>query len=174
MARFRQVLNRLLEDAVLILFSLLCILVFGEVVARYVFNYPFFWSEELTVYTFTWVSFLGAALALKNNRHVVVGVFVSWLPRTGQYAVTLIADLIVAAFLALLLIQSVRFWELSHTVRSITLEIPLSFVSGSLVAMALLMLFYLGDGMVQRYRAFRIGGPLSAETAGASVDEVMT
>jgi TRAP-type C4-dicarboxylate transport system permease small subunit len=88
--------------------------------------------------------------------------------------VTVFADLIVAAFLALLLIQSVLFWELSHTVRSIALEIPLSFVSGSLVAMALLMLFYLGDGMLQRYRAFRIGGPLSAETAGASVDEVMT
>lgn len=33
----------------LVLFSLLCILVLGEVVARSLFNNPFFWSEELTV-----------------------------------------------------------------------------------------------------------------------------
>jgi TRAP-type C4-dicarboxylate transport system permease large subunit len=32
----------------LVLFSLLCIRVFGEVVARYLFNNPCFWSEELT------------------------------------------------------------------------------------------------------------------------------
>jgi TRAP-type transport system small permease protein len=162
-----------LENSVLILFTLLCILVFGEVVARYIFNNPFFWSEELTIYTFTWVSFLGAALALKNNRHVVVNVFVSWLPRTGQYLATLAADLIVLAFLVLLLVQSVRFWELSHTLRSIALDIPLSFVSASLVAMACLMIFFLGDSLVQKYRNFRAGRELTG-TEAVSIDEVMT
>lgn len=171
--RFRGVLTRVLENSVLILFALLCILVFGEVVARYIFNNPFFWSEELTIYTFTWVAFLGAALALKNNRHVVVNVFVSWLPRTAQYVATLMADLIVLAFLVLLLVQSVLFWELSHTLRSIALNIPLSFVSGSLVVMACIMIFYLCDSVVQKYRHFRTGRDADGPEA-VSVDEVMT
>ena len=175
MARFRSLMNRLLENLVLILFSLLCILVLGEVIARYVFNNPYFWSEELTIYTFTWVSFLGAVLALKNNRHVLVGVFVSWLPRTAQYVATLLADVIVLGFLILLLVQSVLFWELSHSLRSIALNIPLSFVSASLVAMAVLMIFYLGDAIVQKHRAFRTGKPWPGETeAAVSVDEIMT
>ena len=175
MARFRSLVNRLLENVVLVLFSLLCLLVFGEVVARYVFNNPYFWSEELTIYTFTWVAFLGAALALKNNRHVVVGVFVSWMPRTAQYLATLLADAIVLGFLFLLLVQSVLFWEMSHSLRSIALNIPLSFVSASLVAMAGLMIFYLGDAMVQKRRAFRAGKPWpgTGDTA-VSVDEIMT
>jgi len=174
-ARFRSLMNRLLENVVLVLFSLLCILVFGEVIARYVFNNPFFWSEELTIYTFTWVSFLGAALALKNNRHVLVGVFVSWLPRTAQYAATLLADVIVMGFLILLLVQSILFWELSHSLRSIALNIPLSFVSASLVVMAGLMIFYLGDAIVQKHRAYRMRKPWPIETdAAVSVDEIMT
>lgn len=175
MVRLRAVVNRLLENIVLVLFSLLCILVFGEVVARYVFNNPYFWSEELTIYTFTWVSFLGAALALKNNRHVLVGVFVSWLPRTAQYVTTLLADVIVMGFLVLLLVQSILFWELSHSLRSIALNIPLSLVSASLVLMAGLMIFYLGDAIVQKHRAFRTGKPWPGETeAAVSVDEIMT
>jgi TRAP-type transport system small permease protein len=174
-AKLRAVIDRLLENICLALFSFLCILVFGEVVARYLFNHPYFWSEELTIYTFTWVAFLGAALALKNNRHVVVTYFVSLLPRSAQYVATLLSDLIVLAFLALLLVQSVLFWELSHSLRSIALNIPLSFISASLVAMALLMMFYLGDAVLQKFKAFRRGGSFPAETkAGPSVDELMT
>jgi TRAP-type transport system small permease protein len=172
--RFRAGMSRLLENIVLVLFGFLCFLAFGEVVARYVFNSPFFWSEELTIYTFTWVSFLGAALALKHNRHVVVTYFISLLPRVGQYVAILIADLIVLAFLGLLLVQSVLFWGLSHTLRSIALNIPLSFVSASLVVMAALMIFYLADAMVQKYRAFRAGKSLLSIVGPASADELMT
>jgi TRAP-type C4-dicarboxylate transport system permease small subunit len=167
-------MNRGLENIVLVLFAFLCFLAFGEVIARYVFNAPFFWSEELIIYTFTWVSFLGAALALKNNRHVVVTYFISLLPRVGQYVAILIADLIVLTFLGLLLVQSVLFWGLSHTLRSIALNIPLSLISASLVVMAVLMIFYLVDAMVQKYRAFRAGKSLLSIVGPASADELLT
>ena len=153
----KTTLNRLLEHITIALFAVLCTVVFGEVVARYVFNRPYFWSEEVTVYTFTWVAFLGSAMALRDNRHIGISYFVSLLPLLAQRVVAIIADLIVLAFLGLLLVQSVKFCLMNHSVASIALQIPLSYVSGSLVVMTLFMAWYAVEGLLERIRALRAG-----------------
>ena len=153
----KATLNRLLEHITIALFAILCTVVFGEVVARYLFNRPYFWSEEVTVYTFTWVAFLGSAMALRDNRHIGISYFVSLLPLLAQRVVAIIADLIVLAFLGLLLVQSVKFCLMNHSVASIALQIPLSYVSGSLVVMTLLMAWYAVEGLLEKVRALRAG-----------------
>jgi TRAP-type C4-dicarboxylate transport system permease small subunit len=166
-------MTRWLEHAVIGLFTLLCTVVFGEVVARYVFNHPYFWSEEITVYTFTWVAFLGAALALRSGRHVSISYFVSRMPATGQAMAGLLADGLVLAFLVLLAVQGVRFCLMNHTLASIALNIPLSFVSASLIVMTTAMMLYTAASIWAKVRALgsgRIGGAVS----DTSVDERMT
>lgn len=48
------------------------VLVFAQVVARYVFNEPRAWVEELCTYIFIWIVFMGASSAMKLDRHIRV------------------------------------------------------------------------------------------------------
>lgn len=166
-------LNRLLENVTIALFAVLCVVVFGEVVARYVFNHPYFASDEVTVYTFTWVAFLGSALALRDNRHIGISFFVSLLPPAAQTVVGVITDLIVLAFLGLFLVQSVRFCLMNHSVASIALQIPLSYVSGSLVVMIALMIWYTLDSLVGKIRALRAGAEGVVASDGSATEKMI-
>jgi TRAP-type C4-dicarboxylate transport system permease small subunit len=161
--------NRLLENVTIGLFGVLCIVVFGEVVARYLFNHPFFWSDEVTVYVFTWVAFLGSALALRDNRHIGISFFVERLPRGAQGVLGIFADAIVLAFLGLFLVQSVKFCQMNHTVASISMQVPLSFVSASLVVMNALMIWYTLESLTGKARRLWSG----TYAAQASVEPVI-
>lgn len=166
-------LNRLLENITIALFAMLCAVVFGEVVARYVLNRPYFWSDEITVYLFTWVSFLGAALALRDNRHIGISVFVSKLPRTLQGVLGIFGDGVVLAFLGLFLVQSVRFCRMNNTVASIALQIPLSYVSASLVVMIVLMIWYTLESLAGKVRELRSGAVAAVASDASATEKVI-
>ena len=48
------------------------VLVFFQVVMRYVFQNSLSWSEELARYIFLWQTWLGASYAVKEHRHLRV------------------------------------------------------------------------------------------------------
>ncbi|MDD5703671.1 MAG: TRAP transporter small permease [Dehalococcoidales bacterium] len=82
------------------LFSL--ILVFVQVVMRYIFNYSLSWSEELARYIFVWQSWLGFCLALRHGKHIRVDIVSHWLSPKLKIAFELIAwslSLIMVLFL---------------------------------------------------------------------------
>ena len=56
------------------LMAAMAVLVFANVVSRYVFNYSFIWVEELSRYMMIWVGFLGAGLVLRVGAHIAVDV----------------------------------------------------------------------------------------------------
>jgi TRAP-type C4-dicarboxylate transport system permease small subunit len=53
----------------------LVIVVFLQVVTRYVFHTPFLWSEEVARFLFLWVALMGASLSVKNERHFTIELF---------------------------------------------------------------------------------------------------
>jgi TRAP-type C4-dicarboxylate transport system permease small subunit len=55
-------------------------LAFINVVTRYVVNYSFAFTEELTVYLFVWMTLLGTSIAFRDNSHMRVTLFFDKLP----------------------------------------------------------------------------------------------
>jgi tripartite ATP-independent transporter DctM subunit len=53
------------------------IVLFGGVVARYVFHAPIIWSDELASILFLWLSMLGAVVALRRGEHMRMTAFVA-------------------------------------------------------------------------------------------------
>jgi TRAP-type transport system small permease protein len=49
---------------------------FGQVIARYVFEIPFPWAEELARFTLIWFSFLGSIELAILDEHIDIDVFV--------------------------------------------------------------------------------------------------
>lgn len=97
------------------LMAAMSVLVFANVVSRYVFNYSFIWVEEVTRYMMVWVGFIGSGLVLRYGAHIAVEAFQDLLPtRAAQVTRAIVVLVLAATFIAMtwLGVQYVRFaWE---------------------------------------------------------------
>jgi TRAP-type C4-dicarboxylate transport system permease small subunit len=55
------------------LFGVLVIAVFAQVVARYVFNLPPAWTEELARFCQVWIILLASSICIRKGSHLAVG-----------------------------------------------------------------------------------------------------
>lgn len=80
------------------------ILVFAQVIMRYVFRYSLSWTEELARYIFVWQIWLGASLGVKYRKHIRVELINSLLSvkwRQRIEIVVLVLWLIMTMFLSI-------------------------------------------------------------------------
>ena len=66
MGRAEAWLVRANQALIIGLMAVMAVLVFVNVVTRYVFNHSIIWVEELTQYQMIWITYLGAGLALRR------------------------------------------------------------------------------------------------------------
>lgn len=64
--------------------ALMVVMVFGNVVLRYVFNSGITVSEELSRWLFVWMTFLGAVVAVREHGHLGTDVVVGRLGERGR------------------------------------------------------------------------------------------
>ncbi len=75
---------KLLECLLVVLLGAMVVMVFGNVVLRYVFNSGITVSEELSRWAFVWMTFLGAIVAIKEGGHLGTDMLVGRLGPTGK------------------------------------------------------------------------------------------
>jgi TRAP-type C4-dicarboxylate transport system permease small subunit len=75
---------RVVEILIAALLAVMVLMVFGNVVLRYVFNSGIIVSEEVSRWLFLWVTFLGAIVALKEHGHLGSDFLISRLPVLGK------------------------------------------------------------------------------------------
>ena len=136
-------LDWLLDKITLALLTILLLVVGLQIFARYVLNHSLFWSEELARYLFIYLVFLGAAMVLRQERHIQVSAFVDRLPARMRSAVIVLGDLLMLGFVASVFVQGVRLAGMVWTVPTAAMEIPwtlvyLGIVSG-MAAMVLVL-----------------------------------
>lgn len=99
-------------------------LLFGGVIARYVFSQPVGWIDEAVSFAFIWVAMLGSVLAMHRNEHLRLTMFVDMLRpqiRTYVHAFALVA---VAVFLMGLIYPAIEHVESEWIMRTPALDIP--------------------------------------------------
>jgi TRAP-type C4-dicarboxylate transport system permease small subunit len=93
-----------IEDALLAFATaLLAVLLFANVLLRYVFRSPFAWMEEGIVAIFVWLVFIGVSAAFRSHQHLRIDVLVRFLPRPAAAAVGALAVAVTFAILGLLI-----------------------------------------------------------------------
>ena len=80
------------------LMAVMALVTFGQVVARYVFNYSFVWALELTGVMFAWLIFVGMAYGVRVGAHIGVDAVVRLLPARGARVLGVIAALLCIAY----------------------------------------------------------------------------
>ncbi len=94
------------EENILIYSYLLVIpLLTAQVIFRYVLNNSLTWSEELVRYIFIWQVWLGAALCVKENRHIRIDVFTNKLSPNVYRVFEIIITMISIAFCVFMIMK---------------------------------------------------------------------
>lgn len=98
------------ETLIALLFGMMTLLTFANVIARYIFNSNILWSLELTVFLFGWMVLLGASYEVKKNAHLGVDMVINILPPHLRRLTGLLAVTVCICFCFLMLKGSWDYW----------------------------------------------------------------
>ncbi len=87
----KKFLNSLEEGIISLLLASMTLLVFVEVVFRFVFTMGISWAQELTLHLSAWMVLFGASYGVKVGSHIGVDALVKLLPRTGRRVISGVA-----------------------------------------------------------------------------------
>ena len=147
-----KLLIKIIEKLISILFISMCMLVFLQVVLRYFFNSPIFWIEDYSLSVFTWVSFVGAALALRKSRHARITVLIDKFPKAVRTKVEIGGQILVAVISCMIFIQSLKYNNLAKTFTLAAMKIPKSFVSSAITFGSVMMFIFSIEAIVDIIR----------------------
>ena len=92
MKAIEKYLMQAMNTIIVVSLALMVIMVFSNVVLRYVFNSGITVTEELSRFLFLWLIFIGAIVAMKESAHLGVDTLVARLPRSGKVACVLLSN----------------------------------------------------------------------------------
>lgn len=125
-------LDRVLEKfecrLIVFLLSLMIILSFGQMVSRNLFHQALVWGDILLRQLVLWTGFLGASLAVRQNKHISIDVFSNFLSPNSKnkvFTFTHITTAIISGFLAWAAWSFVQFEKESESI--LFLDLPVWF-----------------------------------------------
>jgi TRAP-type C4-dicarboxylate transport system permease small subunit len=143
-------LNRICEVAVVILLSAMAVVVFLQVLFRYVLHLPLFWTEEFARYCLVWASLLGAAIALKRGEHIAVTFLLDTFPKKAASASTMVAQVSVILILTVMVWGGIKLVLVTSAQISPALRISMAIPYLALPVGAVIMLFHVVSSLMQR------------------------
>ena len=80
------------------LMSLMTVLIFAQVIMRYVFHSSLSWSEELSRYVFIWLIYIGVSYGSKQMKHLKIEAGLSIFPSAVRPYIVIIGDILFLVF----------------------------------------------------------------------------
>ena len=120
---------------------LLIVITFTGAVARYFFNSPFVWQEEVQLALIMWCVFLGGSVAFRQGEHIAIELLYDIFPPKFKAAVDIVIYIVVMAVLAFVTKNGVAM-VLQFAQRNRTtdiLHIPLEYIYSAIPAGCALM-----------------------------------
>ncbi len=99
MPRALRALGLVIDAALVVAAAIITVLIFFNVLSRFIFDWDVAWSGELVTFCLVWGSFLGGTAALQRGAHMRVGELIEALPGRARLA---LEALVLVGTLALL------------------------------------------------------------------------
>lgn len=106
------------------LYTMVVVTIFMEVFRRFFLSYSSIWAEEIARYAFIYITWIGAAAAIKERAHIRIDVILPLLPNRGKAIVFIFGDIItlILACIALYwsmepVLNSIHFGSVTHGLR---------------------------------------------------------
>lgn len=116
--------------------AVMVVMVFGNVVLRYVFNSGISVSEEVSRWLFVWMTFIGAVVALKDHGHLGTDMLVSRLSPAGRKVCLVISQLLMLGITAMIFTGSLAQTRINLDVEAPVTGAPMAIVYAVGIAFA--------------------------------------
>jgi TRAP-type C4-dicarboxylate transport system permease small subunit len=131
---------------------------FGQVIARYGFNAPIVWAEELATLMFAWITFLGAAVVQRDDSHLGIDVLRRHVDARAGRLLDRFRLFVIAASSLVLAIQGSQLAARMAPIRFPAMEITRAWLYASVaVGAAFTLVFAIANLLRPRARA--VTGP---------------
>ncbi len=107
---------------------IMTVMIFLQVVYRYVLGESLSFSEELARYMFIWSVAMGSALALRTRSHIGVEILVERLPKSAAKPAKLVACALSLIFYGMLIWYGFEMVGETMDQESAALELPMGYV----------------------------------------------
>jgi len=159
LATFDRRLLAVNRSLVIVLLAAMAIMVFANVVLRFLTDHSILWVEEASRYTMVWLTFIGAGLVLRYGGHIGIDSLQQATPRLAPVLRALIV-VVMALFFCAMLVIGVRYATLTWAQTTPVLEIPVGAVYLAMPVGFALMLVHLAlmaHGFVTRQQVLGDG-----------------
>jgi len=127
MKQIGELLSRLEEYLLALIFACMTVVVFMQVVYRYVFNLPQAWGEDIAKLCIVWLTFLGACVVLKKEDHIFVPILLDRFSPRWQRVINLINNILIMVLLGMMVITGIKMSIISRGVLTPVFGIPMSY-----------------------------------------------
>lgn len=137
---FERVLKIVLVPIVFSLSGAMFVIIFLQVIFRYVLRMPISWSEEIARYLMVWGSCLAAASAYGYGNHIGVKALVNLLSEKKAKWARILVHLAVSALMVVICYEGFRLSFLLYDQESAAMQIPMTYPYLAVPVGALLIL----------------------------------
>lgn len=130
------------------------IIVFVQVIQRYVFQLSMPWASDVIQILFTYSVFLGMAIGIFNKSHLNVDVLVEGFSTKGKRWFGLLTNVVVIVFLSSVFIYSIRFVMDNMDQNMTYVQVPMSLTYAAIPLTVAFMLIYLVLDLIQQIKNF--------------------
>lgn len=142
MKKIKDALDKLVVNSTMILFALMTIIVFAQVIFRYVFHNSLSWSEELARYMLVWIIFIGAGYVLGQGGHVNLDVLFTRFPEKARFILNKISAVLLLSFSFIMVRYGIELMTIGLNQKSSAMQIPMYLVYIAIPLGGLITMFY--------------------------------
>ncbi len=102
-------ISRLEQILIAALLTVMILMAFSQIVLRNFFSTGIAWGDSLVRYLVVWVGFIGAAIAVKEDKHITIDVLSRWITRGGESTIQAISHFSSAVICGLLTWAGIKF-----------------------------------------------------------------
>lgn len=139
---FQWCLRNPIEVVAILLLIAFTALVFLQVLFRYALHAPLAWSEEVVMFLLEWCIFLGAAVAVRRQRHFYVELVVHRLSPRGQLAIQVLTSIIIFGVSYVMIHMGIKLVIAGLNYYTPTLQLPYGYVYSVLPLCGALMAIF--------------------------------
>ena len=135
-------------------FMLLVITVSVQVFSRYVLDRPLPKFFELSIYTFVWSIYLGAALAKRYSKHIRFDILYQKFSIKTRKVIDIFFDFLTSIVFLVVLIPSIRYTIWNYRVKASALRVPWTYLLLCFPIFILLIIIHNATSIVRNIRSF--------------------
>ena len=94
----KKIWDNLEEFIIVPLIFAMSIIIFVQVIARYVFQNSLTWSEEMARYMFVWLVYFSVSYTARREKHIRIDAAINLYPKKMRPYVELLSEIIVLCF----------------------------------------------------------------------------